>query len=211
VKVDLKRASVITILIGAVLFALLAAGGVYAALDAPDRATRIVGFCVAGLFTLPLVMMAFALKRLLQPRGLHFDERGIHYWQGESSLLLPWDEVAAVGIGYEQPPNLPSIPSSIEDAVAGFVKEKIKEAVKLDDKRRFAVEIFPVDAAFADRYPLIARYRREQQPPAAGLPALRWRLLIPPLAGAARDIGRGVQTYRPQLWIGWFARPWGSR
>jgi hypothetical protein len=204
VKVDLKRASVITLFIGATLCTLLAAGGVYAALGATDTATRVVGFCVAGLFTLPLLMMAFSVKRLLQPHGLEFSERGILYWQGDSKLLLPWPELAAVGIGYEQPPELPSI--TVED----YLKGKLADAMKLDSKRRFAIEIFP-HPGVAERYPPMAKFRREQAPPVNGLPALRWRIVIPPMAGAARDIGAGVQAFQPRAWLGWFARPWGSR
>src|SRR5262245_28201213 len=104
-KMDLKRANVITLLIGSALCLMLSAAGIYAALDAQDTATRVVGYCIAGLFALPLLMMAFSLPKLLQPRGLIFDEHGILYWQGDSRLLLPWPELAAVGIGYEQPPS----------------------------------------------------------------------------------------------------------
>jgi hypothetical protein len=204
VKVDLKRASVITILIGSALCLVLSAAGVYAALDTDDKATRIVGFVIAGMFALPLLMIVFSLPRLLQPRGLDFDERGIHYWQGDSRLLLPWPELAAVGIGYEQPPSLPSI--TVED----YLKGKLEDALKLDGKRRFAVEIFP-HPGVAERYPLMSKFRREQAPPHQDLPAIRWRILVPPMAGAVRAIGNGVQTYQPRAWLGWFARPWGSR
>jgi hypothetical protein len=110
-----------------------------------------------------------------------------------------------VGIGYEQPPSLPAL--TVED----YLKEKIADAVKLDGKRRFAVEIFPAHPGVVDRYPMMQKYRREQPAPFAGLPAVRWRLVIPPMAGAAHDIGAGVQAFQPKLWLGWFARPWGSR
>lgn len=203
-KVDLKRASVVTVLIGAPLCLVLAALGVYAARDATDTPTRVIGYCVAGLFLQPVLMMALSLRKLLQPRGLVFDERGILYWQGGSQQLLPWPELAGVGIGYEQPPSLPSI--TIED----YLKGKLEDALKLDSKRRFAIEIFP-NPGVAERYPQMAKFRREQAPPHQGLPALRWRIVIPPMAGVARDIGHGVQTFQPRAWLGWFARPWGSR
>jgi hypothetical protein len=103
---------------------------------------------------------------------------------------------------------VPSLPLSVQDALKDYVADKIKDAVKLDNKRRVALEIFPVDPAAVERHTLLTRYRREQQPPATGLPGVRWRLVLPPVMGVARGVERGVRTFQAQRWLGWFARPW---
>jgi len=204
VKVDISRGSIVTILIGAPLCGLLSAAAVYAALDAEDNVTRGIGFFFAVFFAVPALMMMVGLPKLIRPRGLVFDAHGVHYWQGTSSTLVPWDELAAVGISYEEPPKLPVV--SAGEYVAG----KILESAKLD-KRRVAVEIFPKDPQSVARYRILAGYRREQSAPSAALPTLRWRVPIPPLSGLAANIEKGVQTFRQQAWVGWFARPWGGR
>jgi hypothetical protein len=210
VKVDIGRASIIAIVMAVVVLGGLAAAGVYAALDTQDSKERVIGFGVAVLFATPLVLMLVVLPKLLQPRGLVFDADGVRYWRGSTWLLLAWHEVAAVGIGYEQPPDLPSLNLSLEDAVKGYVTDKLKDAMKIDGKRRIAVEIFPADPQAVQRHPILARYRREQQPPVAGLPSVRWRLPLPPVLGVARSVERGMQTFQQQRWLGWFARTWSG-
>jgi hypothetical protein len=122
---------------------------------------------------------------------------------GLSGLLL-----LAFVTAIEQPPDLPSLPLSVQGAIRDYVGDKIKSAVKLDGKRSIAVEIFPVDPAAAARHAILTRYRREQPAPAAGLPPVRWRLPLPPVVGVARGVERGVRTFQEQRWLGWFARPW---
>ena len=208
--VDIGRASVVAIVMAAVLLGGLAAGGVYAALDTQDMKVRVIGFSVAVLFATPLGVMLVVLPKLFQPRGLVFDSDGVRYWRGNTWLLLAWHEVAAVGIGYEQPPELPSLSLSLEDAVKGYVTDKLKDALKIDGKRRIAVEIFPTDPHAVQRHPILARYRREQQPPVAGLSPVRWRLPLPPVLGVARSVERGMRTFQQHRWLGWFARPWSG-
>jgi hypothetical protein len=208
VRVDLGRASAVAILLTVVIFGALTAAGVYAAVDATETAVTVIGYTIAGLCGLVLLLLLVALPKLLRRRGLEFDDRGLHYWQGDERMLLPWAEIAAVGVGYEQPPEVPSLPLSVQDAIKDAVADKIKDAVKLDDKRRVALEIFPADPAAADRQPLLTPFRKEQAPPAPGLPPVRWRLVLPPVLGVARAAERGVRTSAPQRWLGWFARPW---
>jgi hypothetical protein len=210
VTVDIGRASILAIVMAVVVLGGLAAAGLYAALDTRDSTERAIGFGVAILFASPVVLMLAVLPKLRRPRGLAFDRDGVHYWQGSTSLLLAWHEVAAIGIGYEQPPELPSLSLSLEDAVKGYVADKLKDALKIDGKRRVAVEIFPADPQAVQRYPILARYRREQQPPAAGLSPVRWRLPLPPVLGVARGVERGMRSFQQQRWLGWFARPWSG-
>jgi hypothetical protein len=208
IKVDIGRASAVAVVMAVLVFAALGAGGVYAALDSAETGVRVIGYVIAGLSGLMLLAFVTAIPRLLKRRGLEFDGQGVHFWYGQERLVLPWPEVAAVGIGYEQPPGTPSLPLSVQDAIKDYVADKVKDAVKLDGKRSIAVEIFPADPAAAARHPILARYRREQPAPAAGLPGVRWRLPLPPVVGVARGVERGVRTFQEQRWLGWFARPW---
>lgn len=207
-KVDIGRAGIVAILAGLVLVTVMIAGFVYAAVDSDDAAVTIVGYCFAAIFGILWAMIVVRLPVLLQRRGLVFDERGVHYWHGESWSVLAWEDVAAVGIGYEQPPDLPKIPTSIEGAIKDVLEDRIKDVLKLDGKRRVAVEIFPVTLESMQGHTALARYRREYPAPLEGLPSVRWRIALPPVIGVARGIGRGVESFQPQRWLGWFARPW---
>ena len=214
VKVDLGRAGIVAAVLGVVLIGGLAglsdflAVSAYATLDSTPVTVTVIVSCLALLFTVPFVLILVALPAILRPRGFIFDARGVHHWQGKSWMLLPWEEVAATGIGYTQPPNVPGLSLSIQDAIIGYTEDKIKDALKLDGKRSIAFEIFPVRPEIMERYPLLAGYRREMPPPFAGLSAVRWRVPLPPVIGVARRISHGAQTFQPQRWLGWFARPW---
>jgi hypothetical protein len=210
VRVDIGRASIVAVIVAVLLLGGLGVAGVYAAIDTTDAAVRVIGAVIGGLFLLLLLGFLLAIPRLVRRRGLEFDPSGVHFWYGDERVSLAWPEIAAIGIGYEQPPNVPSLPLTVQDAIKDYVADKLKDAVKLDGKRSIAAEIFPVDPSTMDRYPILARYRREQPPPAAGLPPVRWRLPLPPVVGVARGIERGVRTFQGPRWLGWFARPWSG-
>ena len=189
---------------------MLTGGAVYTAVTTTDTAVRVIGSVIGAMFGLILVAFVVATPRLLRRRGLEFDGQGLHFWYGDGRALLTWPEVAAVGIGYEQPPDTPGLPLSVQDAIKDYVADRVKDAVKLDGKRSIAVEIFPADPAAVQRHAILARYRREQAPPYQGLPVVRWRLPLPPVVGVARGVERGVRTFQAQRWLGWFARPWSG-
>lgn len=210
VKVDIGRANIIALVLAILIFGGLVWAGVYAAINNQDTRERIIGAVFAVFFAIPFLLVLRGARRVMKPSGLVFDARGIHYWQGTSTTMVAWEEIAAVGIGYEQPPSMPSLPASLEDAVKGYVQDKVKDALKVDGKRRIAVEIFPFLPERVDGYPALARFKRTYQAPAAGLPSVRWRMPLPPVYGVAHSITRGAQTFQPQRWLGWFARPWGT-
>jgi hypothetical protein len=112
-------------------------------------------------------------------------------------VLLGWDEVAGVGIGYEQPPEIPTL------RPGKYLADKL-----LDQRRHIAAEVFPRDPQVVGRHPILLPYRREQDPPSAGLPAVRWRFPLPPMARLTAHVERGVETFQRERWLGWFARPW---
>jgi hypothetical protein len=196
IKVDIGRSSIFAIVLGILVFGLFSAGGVYAALDTTDTMVTIVGFFFAALFGLLVLICLLALPRAVQPRGFVFDADGIHFWHGQSWTRMPWSDVASAGIGYDQPREAPSLPLSIEDAAKDFVVGKAKEAMRLDGKRRFGLEIVPPSPEAAARYPALARYQRER----------RWRFPIPPVLGTVAAVERGVKAHGADVWVGWHAR-----
>ena len=200
VKVDLGRGSAVALVTLLPVWILLCAAAVYAVVDAEETMVAIIGGFFALFFSIPLVLVLFHLKKLLAPRGLLFDARGVHYWQGETWALLQWDAVAAVGIGYDQPPDLPALTPQ------DYLKDKIIDAL-IDRRRRIAIEIFPADLRAVELQPLLARYRRDGPAPTQGLPRTRWRVPLPPMGSLAASVANGVQGFRPERWLGWFERP----
>ncbi len=200
VLVDIGRGSVRALALGLPLLATLSGLAFYATLGA-DTGTKIIGYFFALFFAAPVLIALSALPKLTANRGLAFDARGVRYWQGKSETLIKWQDIAAIGIGYEQPPELPAL--FIEDAI----KSKILDQI-VDKRRRLAVEIFPTSDAVMQGRPLLARYRFEQAPPAPGLAQVRWRLPLPPLSRLAADVAKGMETFQSSRWLGWFARPW---
>jgi hypothetical protein len=196
VKVDIGRSSIFAIVLGILVFGLLSAGGVYAALDTTETAVTVIGLFFAVFFGLFVVICLLALPKAIQPRGFVFDGDGIQFWHGQTWTRMPWSDVASAGIGYDQPREAPSLPLSIEDAVKDFVVDKAKEALHMDGKRRFGLEIVPVDAEAVRRYPALAQYHKEQ----------RWRFPIPPVLGTVAAVERGVKAHREQVWLGWYRR-----
>lgn len=200
-RIDIRRGSIVAFLVGTPLLIALTAALVYSVIDANDRPTALIGTVFTVLSGGLLLFVLLAIPKALVPRGLVFDERGVRYWRGASWAFLPWESLTAIGIGYEQPPDLPTL------SLADYVREKMVNAT-IDPKRRIALEIFPVDPRFLEQQKLLLHFRKEGPPPAPGLSAARWRVPLPPFSGLAMKVGQAVQTFQPGRWIGWFARPW---
>jgi hypothetical protein len=206
IKVDLARGSVKALLVLLPLLLGLCAASVYAAVDAHDRSVLIVGCCFAGFFGILLCGVVMATPRLVQSRGLVFDARGVHFWRGSAWHLLPWGDVAAIGIGYEQPPRVPTL------SLSRYLARRMLDELNIGKWTNICVEIFPDDPARTlARHPVLARYRREQAPPFPELSPQRWRLPLAPLSDLGHQVGRGVESFEPRRWVGWFERPWRSR
>jgi hypothetical protein len=209
VRVNLRAARVGSLVLTVLLCGGLTAAAIYGAVDADDTATRVIAIVIAVGFSIPLWMVVLLLANgVLAPSGIAFDSRGLHYWRGSASSFLSWPEVAGIGIGFETPPSTPSVATSVEDVIKGYLEDKIKDAVKLRDLRKVALEIYPVDTGLAERHPELSRYWREYPSQFPPLPSARWRLPLPPMTGVARTVTRAINTHQPQRSLGWFKRPW---
>jgi hypothetical protein len=197
VRVDLKRAGWVAIVLLVLVWGGLSALSVWAALTQQGTAGRVVGFAFAAFFALPLVGVLLNARKLRQPRGFAFDERGWRVWRGGDEVLVPWSEIGGLGIGYEAPPDIPSI------TIEGILKDAIVEQL-IKDRRRVALEVYPAEVAGA--YDMLKPDRIELAPPYPGLAGVRWSIPLPPgvvrttaaaprgsgaSAGAAGTSGRG--------------------
>jgi hypothetical protein len=204
VQINLGRARTIVALTGLVVFGLLVAGMVTAAITAQDTATRAVGIGFAVLFGIPLVLILVGLRRLTRRSVLGFDQSGFSYSYGGASTRVVWSEIAGIGFAFEVPTEVPSIDLS------GILADKVVDDVlKVSKSRKIALEVFPAAADVFDRHAALASYRQQLQPPRDGLSPAIWRMAIPPLPVAKR-IAQALQTYAPHLYLGWYQRPWSG-
>jgi hypothetical protein len=174
-----------------------------------------LGYVIGGLFGAVLVFLLVKLPVLLRPRSLEFSADGLRFWHGSQHVHIGWDDVVALGIGYEQAPEEKAglrVPTSVQDEVkervAGYLSDRAQEALQISGKRRIGLEIYPRRLSVAEEYPKLRPYWKDLTPPEGGLPPAGWRLPLPPVLAIAQEIGRGAQLYQPHRWLGWYARRW---
>jgi len=202
IVVDIRRGRIVGIVLALALFGGLGAFFGWAAIAYRDDATtRTTGWIVAALCLLPIVRLIVVRKRLLMSMGLAFDGRGLHYWIGAERGLLAWPQIAAIGIGYEAPPHIPS--TSVEQLAAEFIADQI-----IKDRRRVALEIFPADPGLVAATRALLAYRVVTEAPWPDVPGERWRILLPARPGMPKTIAGAAQQYASRQWRGWFRRPW---
>jgi hypothetical protein len=177
-----------------------------------DASARITGFGIAGAFAVPLVLMLVKLPRLLRPRYVVIDLTGLHIEHGRESVVIPWPEIVAFGIGYGVAPTEPMKVPTSEDDVKDMAKEYLagqaREVLQISDKRRLALEIYPIHPAAEDRYPRLRPYWKRDAPPVRGLPDFLWRFPLPPVVPIGQAIERAARMVVPQRWLGWVPRRW---
>jgi hypothetical protein len=213
VRVGLGRSNAVVTLCVLAFLCLVVGTAAKGAITSTGSA-RVLGAGIAVVFAVPLVMMLRAIPRFLARRYVVLDAMGLHVLHGKEAVSLPWPEVFAVGLGYEQAPAAKqSLPTSVED-VKGIVKDytvdKVSEALQVSDKRRIVLEIIPARPDAPERYRKLKPYWKHQPPPWAGLPPQQWAFPLPPVVSIAHDVERGVRTFQPQRWLGWYPRPWSG-
>jgi hypothetical protein len=188
--------------------------GAHGAWTAKDASARVLGYGLAALFAIPLLMLLRTLPRLLRPRYVVLDAVGLSILHGREQVVVPWQDVAGIGLGYENAPaEKQKVPTSIDglkELVKDYLADRTKEALQISGKRRVTLEIFPARPDVLDGYPKLTPYWEVQPPPFAGLPAQRWSFPLPPVVSIAQAIDRGGRMFRPDRWLGWYARPWSG-
>jgi hypothetical protein len=184
---------VVFVLIGVLVFATLTALGYNAIGDFEGGVEKVIGGIVtalfaAGLFFCALAAVMFPLRRHRLP-GVAVDAAGIWWYRDRRATLVPWPEIAGVGVGYLQAPAA---------AVVGGSSP--------GQRKNLALEVFlhtpdlPAGSA-------LRTWSATEPAPAPTLPADRLRFVMP--AGAdRRDLHAAVERYAPRLWVGEYAREW---
>lgn len=169
----------------------------------PDWRVDAVAACFIAFCLVPIVRTIRLVRPMLVPMGFAFDRRGLHYWRGSERGSFAWSEIAAIGIGYEAQPELP--PVTPAQLVGRFTVNKI-----IKDRQWVALEIFPRTGEALDRAPALQPYRWTLEAPWPDVSAERWLIPLPPRPGLPGQIQRGAERFAPQVWRGWFRRPWRS-
>lgn len=216
IRVGLGRSN-LTVVAAMILFLSgITAVSVYGSIKDPSAP---LGFYIGGLFGLVLVYFLVKVRVFLRPRAFEFAPDGFRFWHGDDSEYLPWNEVAAIGVGYEAKPGDPapalrvpgSVQDEIKDRVHRYATDQAMELLHVSDKRRLAMEIYPVAPELLDRHPRLKPYLKRLSPP--GSPSSQssaWRLPLPPVIAIAQQAGRGAETFAPTRWLGWYARRWSA-
>jgi len=211
VRVGLGRSNVVV-----TLALLLFVGGItgvaaYGGLRAQESSARILGLAIAAIFAIPLLMLLKSLPKFLAPRHVVLDGQGLRIQHGSDEVLLPWPQVAAVGIGYEraaqEPAKTPLSLEAVHEAAVGRLQEQAREALHVGDQRRLALEIFPMRPDAAATVPKLKPYWKRMPPPMPGLAEFRWSFPLPPVTGIGEQIAEGVRVVQPNRWLGWIVRP----
>jgi hypothetical protein len=214
VKVGLGRSNIsVTVLLLGFLVAIVWFAG-HGAWTSTDSSARFLGFAIAAGFAIPLVMLLRHLPRFVSPRYVIVDEAGLAIQHGKEKVLVPWQDVYAVGIGYEvaeeEATKIAHSFDDLKDEVSEYLSSKAMEALQVSPNRRLVLEIFPVQPDASVRFPRLKPYWKALPPPAAGLPEFAWRFPLPPVVSIARQIAVGLAQRVPQRWLGWFPRPWSG-
>jgi len=144
------------------------------------------------------------LARLTRASVLRFDDNGIAYSYDGASTVVPWTDISAVGIAFEIPVDIPSI------NLSGILADKlVDDVLKVNKSRKISLEIFPTLRETLDQHPVLANFRQNLRPPTDGLGTGIWRMTFPS-PRLARRVARGPQKYAPQLYLGWYRRPWSG-
>lgn len=213
VKVGLGMSNAVVFILMLGVVGALAVTGIYTGATSTGSA-RVFGIGFGALFAIPLVMLIIGLPRMLAPRHVMFEAAGVSILHGKRKVTVPWNDLVAVGIGYEEAPakewKTPLTPNQLQDLAKDHAVGKVQELLQLEGKRRYALEIYPARRTATEDYKLLKPYWKEQAPPAQGLPDVLWRFPLPPVDSIALKIGGGAQAVAPRHWLGWVPRPWSG-
>jgi hypothetical protein len=85
----------------------------------------------------------------------------------------------------------------------------VYDVLKVNKSRKISLEIFPAVPETLEHHPVLANYRQNLRPPKEGLSAGIWRMPFPSPRLAMR-VAQGPQKYAPQIYLGWYRRPWSG-
>jgi hypothetical protein len=148
----------------------------------------ITGFFAFGLFFSLLAVVVFPFRRHRLP-GVAIDAAGVWWYRDRGATLVPWPDIAGVGVGYLKAPAV---------AVVG--------GSSLGQPKDFALEVFLRTPDLPENSAL-RTWSVTEPAPVPTLPADRLRFAVP--AGSdRRDLHAAVARHAPRLWVGEYERQW---
>lgn len=207
--VDMSRSGMGLIIVGIALVGVLGSLATAGAIWPEDFLTngggggeRTVAVVMAVSCNLLFLGMVGGFVVWLRRRGLAVDQAGLWYVSARQAHLVPWQDITAVGGSFRVESRSPK--ASLGAAIG---QEVMRRALTDDGRKFFAVEIFVRDPAVlgaGSDGPTWAVARGE--PPRAGLPDVRLRLIIAGIPDYRR-MASHLQHRVPHLWLGEYQRP----
>lgn len=149
------------------------------------------GFIAAVLLASWVSYLRFR-RRLGPGSQLKVDDRGITWEvpQEGRAESWSWDDLAGVGISYRT------------------VQTKGGQKTHMPQ-----LEIFERSPTHQARSPLLAGRLRTEEPPVAGLPQQRYRLMLPVSGELHQKVDHALRSHAGERWLGWYQRrrsdtPW---
>jgi hypothetical protein len=214
VKIGLGRSNYVAAICVFALLTAIVVAGVRGGMNADESSARIIGYGVAVLFAIPLVLLIVGLRKFLAPRYIVVNPAGLGIQHGTETVMVAWPDILAYGIGYavaeKERVRIPISLDKAQEMVADRITDATMEALQVSGKRRLVLEIFPAAPHLVDRYPRLRPYWKPQPPPAPGLPPIGWRFALPPVIPIAERIAGALYAWSPPRWAGWIRRPWTS-
>ncbi|NUS74464.1 MAG: hypothetical protein HOQ05_13855 [Corynebacteriales bacterium] len=191
VRLDFRRTSPQALLLGALLLLAIEAA-LIGYLVKPEVFTSdemqpnwVIWFC-AIVLGLMIIILAAAVPAMLKKHSMTFDDTGIHWFDRGTELTIGWEQIGGIGVSWRR--------RTTSTARGSFTK------------RKYALELFPADAAFATHHPELSLYRAAEPMPAPGLTPYRYRFMLPPLSPAPAHAAALMEHFYPGKWLGEYER-----
>lgn len=159
----------------------LLAGWLVAFLDASGVKERVTLGVGTLLFALPFLVVVRRVPPMLRGMGVEVDAEGVRPFDGRRSTLIPWSDIAGVGLG--------------SDMVSRY-------GIKRPSAPAFEIYVRHTDAAA--RYPGLRSDWRPVRPPAEDLSAGCFSYRLSASATTAEQLEAAVRRHQPDLWRGPF-------
>ena len=159
--------------------------------DFEDGVEKVIGGTITGLFAVGLLFCVLAAVMFPSRRhrlpGVAIDAAGVWWHRDRAATLVPWPDIAGVGVGYLQAPAA---------AVVG--------GSSLGQRKNLALDVF---LRTTDLPSALRTWSATESPPIPTLPADRLRFILP-TGGDGHDLHAAVERHAPRLWVGEYEREW---
>lgn len=183
------------VLIGVLVFGALTALGYNAVAggDLDGGVATVIGGTITGFFALGLLFCVlaaavFPARRHRLP-GVAVDAAGIWWYRDRHATLVPWPDIAGVGIGHLRAPSVAQVAGS-----------------SLGNRKNPALEVF-LRTPHLPEGSVLRTWAAAEPAPNPALPADRLRFVLP-TGSDGHGLRTAVERHAPRLWVGEYERKW---